>query len=152
MVYHISKVFLSLMYMKHNHMVYGKFHIQHCLVLDQNANDNAYSTPLRYEVWNVDHKMVILWICLCYNTFSHICVKQQNCPEHDTVGMSILFPWIVFFFPYQTHHFCQCSFVIWCWNSLAKLASSFWLPVCIYIWESNLFDPGSWTVDINWYI
>ena len=44
----------------------------HYLVLDNNVNDNAYSTPLRYEVWNMDHKMVMLGIALCYNIFSHI--------------------------------------------------------------------------------
>ena len=43
-------------------------------------------------------------------------------------------------------------FVGKCCNSLDKLTSSFWLPVYICICESNLFDPGSWTVDINWYI
>ena len=45
-----------------------------------------------------------------------------------------------------------CSFARGCWNSLANLTSYFWLPVCICIFESNLFDPESWTVDINWYI
>ena len=72
MVYQISNVCLALMYIKHKHMVCGKLHRYHYLVLDQNASDNAYSVPLRHEVWNVDHKMVILGIDLCYNTFSHI--------------------------------------------------------------------------------
>ena len=45
----------------------------HFLVLDQNANDNdVFSAPLRYEVWNVDHRRVVLGIDLCYNTSSHI--------------------------------------------------------------------------------
>ena len=69
MVYQISKVCLALMYIQHKHMVYGKFHIYNFLVLDQNANDNAYSTPLRHEVWNVTYKMVIMGIYFCYNKF-----------------------------------------------------------------------------------
>ena len=46
-------------------MVYGELHIYHSLVLNQNANDNTYSIPLHYEVWNVDHKIRILGIDLC---------------------------------------------------------------------------------------
>ena len=34
------------------------------LVLDQNANDNAYSNPLRHEVWNVDRKIIMMGIDL----------------------------------------------------------------------------------------
>ena len=64
------------MYMQHKHMIYGEFHRQHYLVLDQNENDNTYSTPLRHEVWNVDQKMIIMGIDLCYNTFSHLDVEK----------------------------------------------------------------------------
>ena len=64
-VYQVSKVCIALMYTQHNQMVYGKLHIYHYLVLDQNANDNAYSTLLSHEVWNVDQKMIILGIDLC---------------------------------------------------------------------------------------
>ena len=78
--------------MQHKHMLYGKFHIYHYLVLDQNENDNAYSTPLRHEVCNVDQKMVIMGIDLCYNTFSHVGVQHHNYPEHDTVCFYIFFP------------------------------------------------------------
>ena len=107
MVYHIPKVCLALMYMQHTHMVYVEFHIHHYLVLDQKANDNAYSTPLRHEVWNVDQKMIIQGIALCYNTSSHTGVKHQHYPEQDTVCMSILFPQIVYCFcPDQRHHLC----------------------------------------------
>ena len=98
MVYQISKVCLSLMYMQHNHMLYGEFFRHHCQVLDQNANYNAYSNPLRHEVWNLDHNMGIVGIYLCYNTFSHLCVQQQHYPEHDTVCLSIFFLWIFFVF------------------------------------------------------
>ena len=65
--YQISKVFIALMYKKHTHMVYGELHILPYLVLDQNANDNAYSSPLRHEVWNVDHKIVMLGIYFLLN-------------------------------------------------------------------------------------
>ena len=70
--------------MKHKHMVYEELHIYHYLVLDQNANYNTYSTPWRHEVFNVDPKMLILGISLCYNTFPHIFVKHQHYPEYDT--------------------------------------------------------------------
>ena len=53
-------------------MVYGKLCILTFLVLDQNAKDNAYSSPLSHEVWNVDQKMIIMGIDFCYNTFSNI--------------------------------------------------------------------------------
>ena len=92
MVYQISTVCLELMYMQQKHMVYGELHIYHYLVLNQNANNNAYLTPLRHEVWNVEHKFIILGVYLCYNTFLHLGVKNQNYPEHDTVCMYILFP------------------------------------------------------------
>ena len=150
MIYQISKVCLSFMYMQHKHMVYGKLHIHHYLFLDQNVSDNSYSAPLRHEVWNLDHKMVIMVIDLCCNTFSHLCVKHHNYPEHDTFCLSILFSWIFFCIcPDQWHHFCLCYFVRLFWNSLAKLTSYFSVPVCIWICESNLIDPGSLTVDIN---
>ena len=35
-----------MMYKKHTHMVNGELHILPNLVLDKNANDNAYSSPL----------------------------------------------------------------------------------------------------------
>ena len=98
MVYHISKVCLALIYMQHKHMVYGKLHIYPYLVLDQNANDNAYSTLLHREFWNVYQKNVILVVNLCYNKFSHLGVQHQHYPEHYTVCLSIFFPWIVFVF------------------------------------------------------
>ena len=152
-VYQISRVCIALMYMQLKHMVYGEFHIHPYLFLDKNENDNAYSTPLRYEVCNVDHKIIIMWIDLCYNNFSHICVQRQHYPEHDTFCLSILFPWIVFWiFLVKLHHFCGAFFVRCSWNSLDKLTSYFWVPVWIWIYESNILDTGSWTVDINWYM
>ena len=106
MLYQISKVCLALMYMQHKHMVYGKLHIYPYLVLDQNTNDNDYSTSLRHEVCNVEHKMIVMVIDLCYNTFSHLGVQHQHYPEHDTVCLSIFFPWTIYCsFPDQTHHF-----------------------------------------------
>ena len=75
----------------HMHMVYGGFHRHHYLVLDQNASDNIFSTPLCHEVWNVDHKMVMQVIYFCYNTFSHLCLQHQHYLEHDTVCLSIFY-------------------------------------------------------------
>ena len=106
-VYQIYKVYLALMYIQHKHMVYSELKIHHFLVLDQNANNNAYSNLLRHEVWNVDHKMVILGINLCWNKFSHIGLQHQHYTEHDSVYLSILILWIVFYnFPDHWHHFC----------------------------------------------
>ena len=50
----------------------------------------------------MDRKKVMLGIYLYYNTFSHLGVKNQHYPEHDTVYLSIFFPLIVYcFFPDQ---------------------------------------------------
>ena len=108
-VYQISKVCIALMYIQQRHMVYGEFHIYPYLVLDQNANGNAYSTPLRNKVWNVDHKMIIQGIDLCYNKCSYICVQRQHYPEYDTVCLSIFFH-ETFFFLDQWHHLCGAFF------------------------------------------
>ena len=67
MIYQTPKVYSALMYMQHRQMVYNELYRHHYLVLDQNASDNAYSNPLLHEVWNVDHKMVMLEIYLRYN-------------------------------------------------------------------------------------
>ena len=107
MVYQISMFLLELIYMQHKQMVYVKLHRHHYLVLVQNPNCNAYSTPWRHEVWDVEQKMVTLGIDLCYNTFSHLGVQHKHYPEHGTVCLSIFFTWIVFcIFPDQWHHFC----------------------------------------------
>ena len=103
--YQISMLCTALMYMPHNHMVYGELHILPYLVLDQNANDNACLSPLSHEVWNVYHRRVMLGIDLCYNTFSHLWVPQMHYPEHDNFFLSILFPWIFFLvFLERWHH------------------------------------------------
>ena len=80
--------------MQHKHMVYGEFHRHHYLVLYQKVNDDAYSTPLCHEIWNVHHKKIMLRIYLCYNKFSHLGVKHPHYPEHDTVCLSIFFPYL----------------------------------------------------------
>ena len=109
--YQIFKVCIALMYMQHKQMLYGELHIRHYLVLDKNANVNAYSTPLRHEVWNVDHKKLMLGIDLCHNIFSQICVQHQHYPEHDTVCLSVFFPWTFFCIcPDHWHQFCEMLF------------------------------------------
>ena len=97
-VYQISKVCIALMYTQHKHTIYRELHIYPYLVLDQTESDNSYSTPLRHEVWNVENKIIILGIDLCYNKSSTFWVQHQHYPEYDTVYMSIFFPWIVFWF------------------------------------------------------
>ena len=77
------------MYMQRKHIVCGKLHIRHDLVLDQNANNNAYSTPLSHGALDVEHRMVMLGIGLYHNTFSLIFVYHQNYPEHNTLWLSI---------------------------------------------------------------
>ena len=74
------------------HMVCDELNILLFLVLGQNANDNAYSAPFCHEVWNVDQKRIRMGIDLYYNKFSHLCVKRQHYPEHDTLCMPIFFP------------------------------------------------------------
>ena len=91
-----SMVGQALMYMQHSHMVCGKFHIFHALDSDQNINDNAYPTPLLHKALDVNHRMLMLGIGWYHNTFSYLCVKHQNYPEHDTIYLSIFFYWIFF--------------------------------------------------------
>ena len=82
-------------------MVCGEFHIFHDLVLDQNVNDNAYSTPFLHEALDVKHKMVMLGIGWDHNTFSHIYVQHQHYPEHGILYMLILFYCFLYIFPGQ---------------------------------------------------
>ena len=111
MVYHISQVYLALMYIHHRHIVYSELHRHHYQFLDKSASDNANSPPLRHEVYNVYQKMIIMGIGSCYNNFSHICVKHQHYLEHDTVYLFLFFPWIFFcILPDQWHHFCDAIF------------------------------------------
>ena len=147
MVYHISKVCLELVYIQHNHVVYGELHIYPYLFLDQNAYDNAYSTSLRHEVWNMDHKMILLGIhshMFLFNVSIILNMILSFCPfylHESFLGFSWSMTTSLWYF------FVRCS-----WNSLAKHTSYFWVPVCILICETNIFNTGSWTVYINWYM
>ena len=78
--YRKSNVCQALMYMQHSHMVCVELHIRHDLDLDQNVNDNSYSTPLIHEALDVNHKMVTLGIGWYHNTFLHLCVQHQPYP------------------------------------------------------------------------
>ena len=71
-VYQQSVFGPALVYMKHRHMVCGKSHLLHELVLDKKSNYNYYSTLLLHEALDVDHKMVMRIIALYYNKFSHL--------------------------------------------------------------------------------
>ena len=151
MVYQKSKVGISLIYMQHRHMECVKLHIFHDLVLDQNVNDNSYSTPFRHEDLDVDHKILILVIGLYHNTFSHICVQHQNYPEHDIICLSIFFTGYFSVFSLINDSMFMMLFTD-VWNYLSRLTSLFCVKECIRIYESNIFDPSSWTFGINWYI
>ena len=140
------------MHIQHNHMVCGEFHVFHYLDLDQNVNNNAYSTPLLHEDLDVNHKMEILGIGWYYNTFSHICLQHQHYPEHDNLCLFIFFYWVFPVFTWSIYPCLRCSFDRSFWKSLARLTSFFGMQECIRICESNDFDPVIWTLDINQYI
>ena len=94
-VYQKSKVGKSLINIQNRHMVCSELHICLELFLDQNVNNNAHSTPLLHEALDVDHKMLILGIGLYHNKISNIFVQHHNYPEHDILGLSIFFYWII---------------------------------------------------------
>ena len=152
MICQISRVGLSLMYMQHMHIIFGEFHRHHYLLLYQNTSDNYYSSPLRHKVWNVEHNRVC-WELICVTIYSHIFVWNIRIILNMILSVCSFSSYEFFLqLPWSITPFLQCYFVVCCWNYLAKLTSLFWLPVCIWICESNLLDPGSWTLDINWYI
>ena len=83
--------------MQHKHMVCRKVHICHDRVLDQNANDNAHSTPVRHEDLDTEHKIVMLGISLYHNIFqfffSNIRISLNTilsvCPFYFTGSFSV---------------------------------------------------------------
>ena len=137
------------MYMPHRHIICWEFHTCHYLISDQTVNDNSYSTPL--SPWGFGCKPqngnVGNWLVSQY-IFTHFCATSALSWTWYCLSVHFLSINIFCICPDQWHHFCKCYFVRCCWNSLVKLTSLFWLPVCICIWESNLFVPGSWTLDI----
>ena len=92
--YRKYKVCQALIYTQQRHMACSKLHICHDLYLDQNANDNAYQTPLLHEALDVNNRMVMFVIGLYQNKFSHLCVENQHYLENDTICVSIFFYWI----------------------------------------------------------
>ena len=85
-------------------MVYNEIHIYPYLFFDQNANDNAYSTPLLHEVCNVDHKMIVLGIGF-YIIHSHMLVCNIGIILNRVLSVCP-FSFLVFFCPDQTQHSC----------------------------------------------
>ena len=56
----------------------------------------------------MDHKMSMLGIDFCYNTFKNLCAKHQHYHENDTLCLYIFFHWLFFcIFPDQWNHFCD---------------------------------------------
>ena len=97
----------------------------------------------------MDHKIVILGIVFYHNTFSHICGQHQHYPEYDTFCLSIFYYWIVFcislindsmFTMFPRHMFLEF---------FRHTDIIVFVQECIRIYESNIFDPGSLTLDIN---
>ena len=134
------------MYMRHRHMVCGKFYICHNLDLDQNLNGNAYQTPLLHEALYVNHKIIMLLIGWYHNIFSHICVQHQNYPEHDTLCLSIFFYWI-FSCPYldQWLHVYDAPLTDFFWNCLARLKSFFGPQYKVWL----ILSKTTWCISSN---
>ena len=162
-VYHKSKICRAFVYIQHRHMVCGQFHICHDLALYQNVNDNYYSTPLLHEVLDVEHKMAMMGIVWYQNIFSHLFVQHQHCPKHYTLCIYIFFYWLFsYIFPDQwlrvyNDPWTDVFGIIYpdwhhCFVCFSRLTSLFCVQEYIRICESNVFDPVSWTLDINWYI
>ena len=120
--YQKYKVCPELIYIKHTHRLCGKLHICYDLLLDQNVNDNAYSTSFIHEALDVDHKMAMMGIGWYHNIFSHICVQHQYYSEQFLLlDFFLYFPWSMttclrcsldtFFgiFNLYWHHFCVCK-------------------------------------------
>ena len=125
--YQKSMVGQVLMHIQHRHTVCDKFHICHDLVLDQSVNDNYHPTSLPHEALDVNPKMIMLRIGWYHNTFSHLYVKHQHYPEHDTLCLSIIFYWLFSCLPpdqwlhvYDNHwiyfleFFSQTEILFWC--------------------------------------
>ena len=116
-------------------------------------SDNDYPTPLLHEALDVEQKMVMMEIGSYYNKFSHLCVQQQHYPEYDIICLSI-FSYLPIFlcFNWSMNPYFRCYLDRYFWNSLSRLKSFFCVQECMIICKSNVFDPDSWTFDINWYI
>ena len=63
------RVFISYMYIKHSHRVYGVSNICHVLVLNQTSYDNAYPTLWHHVVLCVEQKTAIMETGLYYKAF-----------------------------------------------------------------------------------
>ena len=130
-------------------MVFVKLHICHDLVLYQNVNYNAYSTPLLHEALDVNHKMVVLVIGWYHNTFSHLCVQQQQYPEHDTLCLSIFltgyFPVFSLINDSMFTMLLRQMFL----EFFSQTEKKNCVQECIGICELNIFDPVNLTLSIN---
>ena len=108
-VYQKYKICPALLYMQHMHMECNESHICHDIFLDQNVNDNAYSTPLIHENLDVDHKMLILGIGLYHNKCLHL---LHHYPDYDTICLSFFFYWLFFcIFPDQWLNFYDDPYI-----------------------------------------
>ena len=133
-------------------LIYGELYKHHYLIFDQNANDNSYSSLLCHEFCNVAHKMLMMVIDLCYNTFTHLCAQHQHYPEQDTLHLSIFFLWFYFCISLMR----ETIFVVLLRHMLLEILKQTYVIVLGASVHLNmiikLFETCFWTLDINWYI
>ena len=91
------------------------------------------------------------WLLLQY-IFASLCAASELSLTGYFLSVHFLSLNIFGHLPWSMTPFCLCSLGRCFWNYLARITSLFWVLVCIYIWKSNYFEPGSWTFHINWYI
>ena len=143
--YQRSKVCQALMRIQHMHMVCGKLHICHDLFLDQNVNNNAYSTPLIHELLDLNQK----WECW------------------ELVGITIHFHIFVFkiiiilnmILPFYQFSFTIFSSVFYLINYsmlsmlLRKMPLEFFIQSDIILWcarmHYNMWIKCSWYLTLN---
>ena len=143
MEYHKSKICSGLMYTQHMKIVCGEFHICHDLVLDQNANDNAYSTPCLHKALDMNHKMVMMGIGCYHNTFSHLYMQHQHYPEQDTLFCPF---YLIVYLSVSSLINDSMSTIIFRQIGLdffGQTDITFGVQERIRIYESNVLDTGS---------
>ena len=91
------------------------------------------------------------WLVSQY-IFTSFCATSSLSWTWYYLSVNFLLLDIFLYFPWSMTPCLRSSLDRLFWNSLARLTSFFGAQECIRICESNFFDPGSWTVDINWYI
>ena len=129
------------MYMQHRHMLWGQLHIFYELVLDQNVNGIDYLIPLRPDVLDVGNKI-----------FTYLCATSELSWTLYSLYYHFILMALFMYFTWSMTPCLRCSLDRCLCNYLARLTSLFCMLEIIWIFESNIFDPGSWILGINVYI